>query len=96
MRYVAGSGSNAGALADRPVPLRDVVARCLEDWEVTSEDSEESDDFCGWRVGSRAHSDSDAQPGVRQLPPGTIEEPVATSGRPPGRTAERHLSCCVQ
>ena len=35
-------------------PLRQVIALCLEAWDVTSDDeSEDSSDFCGWRVGSR-------------------------------------------
>ena len=36
-------------------PLAEVVAECLRRWDVTSEDesSNEEDDFCGWRVGSR-------------------------------------------
>ena len=38
----------------RPIPLREVVHRCLDDWGVESTDSEDDDDFCGWRVGSRA------------------------------------------
>ena len=38
-----------------PVPLRHVVARCLDEWGVESTDSDDDDDFCGWRVGSRAH-----------------------------------------
>ena len=42
-----------GGAEEQPVPLRLVVARCLEEWGVTSTDSEDSDDFCGWRVGSR-------------------------------------------
>ena len=36
------------------IPLREQVARCLDDWEVTSSSSDDSDDICGWRVGSRA------------------------------------------
>ena len=32
------------------VPLRDVVQHCLIEWDVESEDdTETSDDFCGWR-----------------------------------------------
>lgn len=38
----------------KPVPLRDVVHRLLEEWDVESISSEDDDDFCGWRVGSRA------------------------------------------
>ena len=41
-------------------PLRQVIALCLEAWDVTSDDeSEDSSDFCGWRVGSRC---ADARP----------------------------------
>jgi hypothetical protein len=41
----------------RGTPLRQVVASCLEKWGVTSEDeSDESDEFCGWRVGSRCEA----------------------------------------
>lgn len=36
------------------VPLKDVVSKCLEEWDVQSDSSEDSDEFCGWRVGSRA------------------------------------------
>jgi hypothetical protein len=43
--------------ADEPVPLRLVVARCLEEWGVHSSDSEDTDDFCGWHVGSRVTGD---------------------------------------
>ena len=43
------------------MPLRLVIARCLEEWDVTSTDSDDSDDFCGWRVGSR-ELDSSGRP----------------------------------
>ena len=36
------------------LPLREQVARCLEEWDILSDSSADSDDFCGWRVGSRA------------------------------------------
>ena len=50
------SPPRAGTLGDpTPIPLRSVVHRCLEEWGVDSTDSEDDDDFCGWRVGSRAH-----------------------------------------
>ena len=40
----------------QPTPLREVVALCLDKWGVTSDDeSDTSDEFCGWHVGSRAH-----------------------------------------
>lgn len=35
------------------LPLQVVVHRLLEEWGVESTDSEDEDDFCGWRVGSR-------------------------------------------
>ena len=35
------------------LPLRLVVHRCLDEWGVDSDSSEDDDDFCGWRVGSR-------------------------------------------
>ena len=35
-------------------PLREQVQRCLEQWDVCSSSSSDSDSFCGWRVGSRA------------------------------------------
>ena len=35
-------------------PLREQVFICLQQWDVDSSSSEDSDDFCGWRVGSRA------------------------------------------
>ena len=35
-------------------PLRETVALCLDDWGVHSDrDESDSDDFCGWHVGSR-------------------------------------------
>jgi len=41
--------------SDEPrVPLRLVVSKCLDDWGIDSDSSEDTDDFCGWRVGSRA------------------------------------------
>ena len=51
------SGQSSPPKADLDVqrqPLRVVVARCLEEWDVgSSDESEDDDDFCGWRVGSR-------------------------------------------
>lgn len=100
VRYTVGPGVDA--LAERSaVPLRDVVARCLEEWDVTSEDSEESDDFCGWRVGSRAREDSDqdaARVAARPHVDGEVPATIATSGsgRPPGRPREKRSSCRFQ
>ncbi len=37
-----------------PAPLRVVVARLLDEWGVDSDTDETEDDFCDWRVGSRA------------------------------------------
>ena len=51
---------------EQPVPLREVVQRCLEEWGVQSTDSDEADDdFCGWRVGSRVEAPA-ARPRPRQ------------------------------
>ncbi len=50
-------GEKSAAAPSSRVPLRSVVARCLADWEVQSDSSEDSDSFCGWRVGSRAIDD---------------------------------------
>jgi len=39
----------------QPEPLSAVIARLLEEWGVaSSDDASSSDDFCDWRVGSRA------------------------------------------
>lgn len=47
-------GSRSRPPEEPRVPLRLVVSKCLEDWGIDSDSSEEEDDFCGWRVGSRA------------------------------------------
>ena len=61
--WVAEANAKAGASSPpkaeplapgEAVPLRHVVSRLLEEWGVESTDSEDDDDFCGWRVGSRA------------------------------------------
>ena len=63
-----------------PMPLREVVALCLERWEITSDTSDESsDEFCGWRVGSRALSAS----GWPQSLAPTKETPVGRGYRAP-------------
>ena len=57
------------------LPLRLVVHRCLDDWGIDSDSSEDEDDFCGWRVGSRA-----------ELPPDrtrAAEQAMSSSARPP-------------
>ena len=43
---------------DPPVPLRHIVALCLDDWGVNSSDESDSDEFCGWHVGSRVNRNS--------------------------------------
>ena len=48
----AGGGEPADYGPDAPrVPLREVVASLLVDWGCTSDDSDDSDDFCGWHGG---------------------------------------------
>lgn len=48
-------GRPTAGLPSQRLPLRDVVSQCLRNWGVNSDSSDEdSDDFCGWRVGSRA------------------------------------------
>ena len=61
-----------------PVPLRAVVASLLIDWGVASDDSEEeSDDFCGWHVGSRVegqatcHASAPSEALINGLPQGS-------------------------
>ena len=42
-------------------PLRETVALCLDDWGVHSDrDESDSDDFCGWHVGSRVEKATNA------------------------------------
>lgn len=74
------------------VPLRLVVQQCLEDWAIDSDDSEDADDFCGWRVGSRAEPPDGQAPIIapRQRVPGSgssigVRGGGSSSGRPPGR-----------
>lgn len=59
----------------RPVPLRDVVHRLLEEWDIESISSEDDDDFCGWRVGSRALP----VPGQPAPPRSTRHAPLPTA-----------------
>lgn len=57
------SRPGSSALSRPPsVPLRETIAKCLEEWEVNSDSSEDDDDFCGWRVGSRALTPPPARP----------------------------------
>lgn len=45
---------HAATAAHQPgIPLRKVVASLLVEWGVTSEDSDDSDDFCGWHASRR-------------------------------------------
>ena len=48
--------AEAACLDEPRIPLRNVVASLLIDWGIDSEDSEDSDDFCGWHV-SRVEPD---------------------------------------
>jgi hypothetical protein len=58
--WVSSAGNQGPSVAQREqtdevrVPLRLVVHRLLEEWDVDSDSSEDDDDFCGWRVGRRA------------------------------------------
>jgi hypothetical protein len=70
------------------VPLRAVVASLLIDWAVTSDDSDESDDFCGWHVGSRVRG---GEGPCRATAPST----ALVSGRPPGPSALAGQRNCV-
>ena len=71
---------------DEPrIPLRDVVASLLIDWGVDSEDSEGSDDFCGWHVS--------------RLPTDPITERRwfgSTQDRRPSNSAAQPRNCSVQ
>ena len=77
---------------EQTVPLRLVVRKCLEDWGIDSELSEDSDDFCGWRVGSRAEpARGDAGPVWEPRRSGSSSNRLSSAGslssaRPPGRT----------
>lgn len=71
---------------ERRIPLRNVVAALLIDWGVTSDDSEDSDDFCGWHVGSR---------NGRQWLPGTSQL-SETSRRQTGNQLQVMKYCSVQ
>jgi hypothetical protein len=56
-RYVVVEAPRA--LPDEPErrrPLSEQVAQCLAEWNVDSDCSSDSDEFCGWRVGSRAQA----------------------------------------
>ena len=54
-QYVVVDAPSTAQGAERMrIPLCEQVSRCLDDWDVLSTSSDDSDDFCGWRVGSRA------------------------------------------
>ena len=80
------------------LPLRDVVHQCLDDWGIESDSSEDDDDICGWRVGSRAIPQpgdlrggrSASGHGMPPLPGSRSSHGSGGSGRPPGR------SCLLQ
>ena len=62
-------GCRCRAPPDR-TPLRDVVAMCLDDWEVRSDTSDEaSDDFCAWRVRRRAEPLPSGRGRAQSAPP---------------------------
>ena len=65
-----------------PVPLREIVALCLDDWGVHSDrDESDSDDFCGWHVGSRVvekvYTNAPAAAAVRQRARKVIDTPIS-------------------
>ena len=77
-----------------PVPLREVVALCLDDWGVHSDrDESDSDDFCGWHVGSRvvekdAHAPAAAA--VRQRARKVVDTPILPAAK------STNQSCAIQ
>eukprot|EP00965_Chrysotila_dentata_P071652 2367479-Pleurochrysis_carterae.AAC.1 len=54
LRFPGRAPASASALPKLPAPLSTVVAALLVDWGVESDEDSDSDEFCGWRVGSRA------------------------------------------
>ena len=69
-----------------PVPLREIVALCLDDWGVHSDrDESDSDDFCGWHVGSRVvekvYTNAPAAAAVRQRARKVIDTPISTAAK---------------
>jgi hypothetical protein len=76
---------DTGLDGQRRIPLSQIVARCLEDWDVESTSSDDEDDFCGWRVGSRAM----ALPNARHDPAGSIVAAAATTAVNAPRTTSK-------
>ena len=69
-----------------PVPLREIVALCLDDWGVHSDrdDFSDSDDVCGRHVGSRVvekDTDAPAAAAVRQRARKVIDTPISTAAK---------------
>ena len=76
-----------------PVPLREIVALCLDDWGVHSDrDESDSDDFCGWHVGSRVvekvYTNAPAAAAVRQRARKVIDTPISTGAKSTNPTCE--------
>ena len=105
--WVSSTASNSAGLSPtgsqgqepsvNRLPLREVVQRCLDDWGIQSDSSEDDDDFCGWRVGSRAlplPGEPWPLPGAGLPPPPARRPSLGSggSGRPPGRLK----SCLLQ
>ena len=81
-------------------PLRDVVAMCLDDWEVRSDTSDEaSDDFCAWRVRRRAEPLPSGRGRAQSAPPQpqrarSVLDAARASSESRGRTFRE--SCVLQ
>ena len=87
--YVVGAAPlprplETGLDGHRRIPLSQIVARCLEDWDVESTSSDDEDDFCGWRVGSRAN--------VRHDPAGSIVAAAAATAVNVPRTTSKSVA----
>ena len=76
-----------------PVPLREIVALCLDDWGVNSAEESESDDFCGWHVGSRVEkvTNAPAAAAVRQRARKVIDTPIDR-----GKGTTLQTACAIQ
>lgn len=90
---------------DPPVPLREIVALCLDDWGVNSSDESDSDEFCGWHVGSRVHRNSTSgrrDSGLSsQAPPLTSSASMRQRARkmldtPPNGAKSTQKECAIQ
>jgi len=70
-----------------PAPLSTVVERLLYAWGIDSdESSDDSDDFCGWRAGSRRLS----VPDKRAVPSSATEPASAGPELPDTETGPNH------